>query len=78
MAGNRDPDAAIFTVGGCVSAVTLARDATGAYVKDSPVTPDDFHATVLHAFGLSPEDAVYDPAGRPVRVTTGSPVTALF
>ena len=55
-----------------------ASDATGAYVKDSPVTPDDFHATVLHAFGVSPEDAVYDPSGRPVRVTTGSPVAALF
>jgi hypothetical protein len=55
-----------------------ASDATGAYVQDSPVTPDDFHATVLHAFGLTPETAVLAPEGRPVRVTTGTPVTALF
>ena len=55
-----------------------ASDATGAYVHDSPVTPDDFHATVLHAFGLTPETAVTAPTGRPVRVTTGMPVTSLF
>jgi hypothetical protein len=55
-----------------------ASDKQGAYVKDLPVTPDDFAATVLHAFGLSPESAVEAPAGRPVHVSTGSPVTALF
>lgn len=59
-------------------AIYGASDATGAYVKDSPVTPDDFHATILHAFGLSPETAVIDPAGRPVRVSSGQPVTAIF
>ena len=55
-----------------------ASDATGAYVKDNPVTPEDFAATILHAFGLSPGTAVPDALGRPVRVTTGNPVTALF
>ncbi len=55
-----------------------ASDATGAYVHDSPVKPDDFHATVLHAFGLTPETAITAPEGRPVRVTTGQPVSALF
>ncbi len=55
-----------------------ASDAQGAYVKDSPVTPDDAAATVLHAFGIDPDAAVPDTAGRPVRVTTGQPVTALF
>ena len=53
-------------------------DSHGAYVKDLPVTPDDFAATILHAFGLSPESAVEAPTGRPVRISTGSPVTALF
>ena len=53
-------------------------DAHGASVKDHPVTPDDFAATVLHAFGLSPETAITDATGRPVRITTGTPVTALF
>lgn len=55
-----------------------ASDATGAYVKDLPVTPDDYAATILHAFGIDPETPIPDIAGRPVRVTTGQPVTALF
>lgn len=55
-----------------------ASDSQGAYVKDFPVTPDDFAATILHAFGLSPEAAVAAPNGRPVRISTGIPVTALF
>ena len=55
-----------------------ASDAQGAYVKDKPVSPDDYAATVLYAFGLSPEVPVYDRTGRPVRVTTGNPVTDLF
>lgn len=59
-------------------AVYGASDAQGAYVKDSPVTPDDFAATILHAFGLDPETPIPDIAGRPVRVTSGQPVTALF
>lgn len=55
-----------------------ASDAQGAYVKDSPVSPDDFAATILHSFGLGPETAVPDMAGRPVRITTGEPITQLF
>jgi hypothetical protein len=53
-------------------------DKHGAYVKDFPVTPDDYAATILHAFGLTPETAIEDPHGRPVRISTGTPVTALF
>jgi len=55
-----------------------ASDAQGAYVKDAPVTPDDFSATILHAFGLDAETAIPDISGRPVRVTTGRAVTELF
>ena len=55
-----------------------ASDSQGAWVKDNPVTPDDFAATILHAFGLPPEAAVMHPTGRPVRITTGQPVTSLF
>jgi len=55
-----------------------ASDSQGAWVKDNPVTPDDFAATILHAFGLPPEAAVIHPTGRPVRITTGQPVTSLF
>ncbi len=53
-------------------------DAQGAYVKNNPVTPEDFAATILHAFGLSPETSIPDESGRPVRITTGTPVTAIF
>ncbi|MFN0052380.1 MAG: DUF1501 domain-containing protein [Planctomycetales bacterium] len=55
-----------------------ASDKQGAYVKDNPVTPDDFAATVLHAFGLSPETPILAANGRPVRISSGQPVTALF
>ncbi|MCH2570530.1 MAG: DUF1501 domain-containing protein [Planctomycetes bacterium] len=55
-----------------------ASDHQGAYVKDRPVTPNDFAATIYHAFGLSPETTVSDALGRPVRISDGSPVTALF
>jgi hypothetical protein len=59
-------------------AIYGASDSQGAYVKDLPVTPDDFAATVLHAFGVTPEAAVPELTGRPVRVTNGTPVTSLF
>jgi hypothetical protein len=59
-------------------AVYGSSDAHGAYVKDHPVTPNDFAATILHAFGVSPEAALSDATGRPVRISTGTPVTALF
>lgn len=59
-------------------AIYGASDAHGAYVKENPVTPEDYAATVLHAFGISPEVAIPDVLGRPVRVSTGTPVTAVF
>lgn len=55
-----------------------ASDAHAAYVKDSPVRPEDLGATILHAFGLSPESPIYDAANRPVRASKGQPVKALF
>jgi hypothetical protein len=55
-----------------------ASDANGAYPKENPVTPEDFAATVLHAFGVSEDAFVPDNLGRPVRVTTGAPVTQIF
>jgi hypothetical protein len=55
-----------------------ASDSIGAYVKDLPVTPDDFTATIHYAFGLAPETAIRDPLDRPVAISRGTPVTALF
>jgi hypothetical protein len=59
-------------------AIYGASDSQGAYVKDNPVTPEDYAATILHAFGFSPETAIPDEFGRPVRISTGNPVTAVF
>jgi hypothetical protein len=53
-------------------------DAQGAWVRDAPVTPDDFSATILHAFGIDPDLTIPDQTGRPVKVTSGQPVTSLF
>jgi hypothetical protein len=55
-----------------------ASDPQGAYVKDSPVKPQDLGATMLHAFGFPPEAEVYAPTGRPVRSSRGMPLTSLF
>jgi len=81
--GGRDHWAHCYTqllAGGGVQGGSIwgSSDAEGAYVKDSPVTPDDFAATVLHAFGVDREVAVSDSTGRPVRVTTGVPVSEIF
>jgi hypothetical protein len=55
-----------------------ASDAQGAYVARDPVSPDDFAATTLYALGLDPEQTILDPLNRPIPITTGKPVTALF
>jgi hypothetical protein len=59
-------------------AIYGSSDAVGAYVRDSPVTPDDLAATILHGFGLDADQTIPDQSGRPVRISTGRAVTALF
>jgi len=53
-------------------------DNIAAYVKDAPVKPEDISATMLHAFGFAPEAEIMHPTGRPVRSSSGHPVTDLF
>lgn len=55
-----------------------ASDSVGAYVKDAPVTPEDYFATIYHAFGVPPETPVYDALNRPHRISPGTPLTSLF
>ena len=43
-----------------------------------PATPYDLHATVLKAMGVAPETGIPDQTGRPVRVTDGQPIDAIF
>jgi hypothetical protein len=52
-------------------------DRHAAYVKDRPVSPEDFGATVLHALGISPETRLgLDGFTRPA--SAGQPVLAIF
>jgi hypothetical protein len=54
-----------------------ASDKIGAYVKDAPVRPEDFGATLFHALGVPPEAKLgADGFTRPV--SAGKPVLELF
>lgn len=55
-----------------------ASDKHAAYVRDSPVAPEDLLATIYHALGLSADAEIRDLEGRPFRITEGSPVLPLF
>jgi hypothetical protein len=55
-----------------------ASDATGAYPRDNPVSPEDLLATIYDALGIAGDAEVHDREGRPVRVCDGRPVQALF
>jgi len=52
-------------------------DKTGGYVRDNPVRPEDFGATLFHALGVPPETKLgADGFTRPV--SAGQPVMDLF
>jgi hypothetical protein len=55
-----------------------ASDGQAAFVKDSPVAPEDLLATIYHAFGLPPDSEIHDRENRPHRLTEGKPVLKLF
>ncbi len=70
---------ALFAGGGIRGGqVYGSTDKQAAYVKENPVSPEDFLATIHHAMGLSPEMEIRDREGRPHRLVEGRPVTALF
>lgn len=53
-------------------------DRTGSAPKSNPVTPQDLHATVLHALGVPTDDLTKNTGiNRPV-FSTGKPVMGLF
>jgi hypothetical protein len=54
-----------------------ASDPIGAYVKDNPVSPEDFGATVLHALGIPPGSRL-SPDGATQPASSGRPVLDLF
>jgi Protein of unknown function (DUF1501) len=54
-----------------------ASDKIGAFVKDNPVTPQDFAATIYHALGV-PTDLRLGKDGVSRPVSTGQPIMELF
>jgi hypothetical protein len=55
-----------------------ASDATGAYPRDNPVSPEDLLATIYDALGIAADAEIQDREGRPVRICDGRPVRSLF
>lgn len=54
-----------------------ASDKLGAFVKDRPVSPEDFGATLLHALGVAPETRL-SPDGFTRPASPGMPIEELF
>ncbi|MFN0056092.1 MAG: DUF1501 domain-containing protein [Planctomycetales bacterium] len=54
-----------------------ASDAQGAYVKDRPVSPEMFGATLFHALGIDPATR-FGPDGFSLRVSDGEPLLELW
>ena len=57
-------------------AVYGASDRMGATPKDSPVTPADLTATLLHLLGVPPNLEIHDRTGRPYLASEGTPALA--
>ncbi len=58
-------------------AIYGSSDKSAAYVKDRPVSPEDFAATILHALDIPPGTPIH-PDGFSVRASTGNPIVELF
>ena len=69
----------LFAGGGITpGAIVGSSDRIGAYPSTDPATPDDVAATLFWALGIDPDTEVYDTLNRPLKIATGSPITALF
>ena len=54
-----------------------ASDRVGGYVKDAPVSPENFGATLLDALGVRPETRL-SPDGATQPASAGQPIRELF
>jgi Protein of unknown function (DUF1501) len=52
-------------------------DAKGAYPAESPVTPEDFAATIYHALGIPATAVWHDDQSRPHQIYYGEPIAGL-
>jgi hypothetical protein len=53
-------------------------DAKGGYPASDPVGPEDIAATLYWALGIDPHSEVIDTQGRPLPISTGTPIRTLF
>jgi len=53
-------------------------DKQAAYVKDNPVTPGDYLATLCQACGLDPHKDIHDLEGRPFQICDGNPIAPIL
>jgi hypothetical protein len=53
-------------------------DRLAAHPAENPVSPSDLTATIYHALGISSATTLSDREGRPIALTEGQPVEALF
>ncbi len=80
--GGRDHWPAVQTVllagAGIRGGTHGASDRIGGFPVDSPVTPPDLAATILHLLGVPEDLEVRDRTDRPLRACTGKPVRGLL
>ncbi|MBI3410641.1 MAG: DUF1501 domain-containing protein [Planctomycetes bacterium] len=55
-----------------------ASDRSAAYPSTNPVSPADVAATIYHCLGIDPRAHVTDQQGRPLVVSSGTPIHALL
>ncbi len=82
-ASGRDHWPHCFTVllaGGGIQggAVYGASDKHAAFPETDPVTPADIAATIYHAMGLDPSSEIHDRFGRPLELSTGTPIKEIL
>jgi uncharacterized protein (DUF1501 family) len=59
-------------------AVYGSSDGQGAFPSESPVTPSDFTATLMHLLGIPNDLEIHDQSGRPFRACDGTPILGLL
>lgn len=55
-----------------------ASDKIAGYVKENPVSPGDYLATVCEACGLDSSREIHDLEGRPFKICDGEPISAVL
>ncbi len=70
----------VMIAGGGIRGGTVfgASDDQGAYPVENPVGPEDIAATLYWAMGIDPHSEIYDTQNRPLPMTPGNPIQALF